>query len=69
MKDLTIFCFTMQTLYPGNFFSARPGPKCSHQIARLFDYQYLWKQFIYIIDFLHGDIHQKKVASEDYFFF
>ena len=36
----------------------------SNQMARFFGYQYLWREPIYFFFFLHGDIHQGKVASE-----
>ena len=35
----------------------------SNQIAGFYDYQYLWKECIYIFDFWNGEIHQEKVAS------
>ena len=35
-----------------------------NHIARFFDHHYLWKQSISILDFLHGDIHEAKVASD-----
>ena len=35
----------------------------SNQIAGFFDYQYLWKKFSYLLDLLHGDSHQAKLAS------
>ena len=38
----------------------------SNQIARLFDDQYLWKERINILDFLHGDTHHRKVATEKF---
>ena len=38
----------------------------SNQIARLFDDQYLWKEWINILDFLHGDTHHRKVATEKF---
>ena len=34
-----------------------------NQIAGFFDH-YLWEECIHTLDFLHGDIHQEKVASE-----
>ena len=34
------------------------------QIARFFDYQYLWKKSVDTLDFLHGDSHQGKVGFE-----
>ena len=36
----------------------------SSQIAELFDHQYLWKELITLLDFLHADNHQEKVAPE-----
>ena len=36
----------------------------SNQIAGVFDHQYLWKESIAILVFLHGVIHQGKAASE-----
>ena len=33
----------------------------SNEIARFFDYQYLWKESIDIFEFLYGD---RKVAAE-----
>ena len=36
----------------------------SNQIAVFFDQQYRWKEAINILDFLHGDIHEGKAASE-----
>ena len=36
----------------------------SNQITGFFDLQYLWKQSIDILDFLHGDNCQGKVTSE-----
>ena len=36
----------------------------SSQIPRFFGHQYLWKQYINIFDFLHGNIHQEKVVCE-----
>ena len=36
----------------------------SNQIAGFFHYQYHWKDCFIIFDFLHLDIHHRKVASE-----
>ena len=36
----------------------------SSQTAELFDHQYLWKELITLLDFLHADNHQEKVAPE-----
>ena len=38
--------------------------RLSNQIARIVDDQYLWKECINFFDFLHGYIHQGKVAHE-----
>ena len=38
----------------------------TNQMAVFFDHQYLWKESISRLDFLHGDNHQRKVASESY---
>ena len=37
----------------------RPWPKLflANQIAVFFDHQFLWKESINILDFLHGDNH------------
>ena len=44
--------------------SVMPKVLLSNQIPGFFDHQYLWKESIGILDFLHGDNHQRKVASE-----
>ena len=36
----------------------------SNQISGFFDHQHHWKQCINIFAFLHGHIHQEKVACE-----
>ena len=36
----------------------------SNQISGFFDHQCLWKKLINLLDFLHGDNHQRKVTSE-----
>ena len=36
----------------------------TNQIAEFFDYQYLWKESNFILDFLQGVNHQWKVASQ-----
>ena len=36
----------------------------SYQIAGFFDNQYLWNESMNVLDFLHGDNYQGKVASE-----
>ena len=36
----------------------------ANQIAVFFDHQYLWKESIDLLVFLHGDNHQRKIASE-----
>ena len=35
-----------------------------NQIAGFFDHQYIWKECIDILDFLHEGIHEGKVASK-----
>ena len=35
----------------------------SNQIKGFFDYQYLWKESIIVLDFWRIDSYQKKVAS------
>ena len=35
----------------------------SNQISGFFDHQCLWKESINLLDFLHGDNHQRKVTS------
>ena len=35
----------------------------SNQIAGFSHHQYLWKESINILEFLHGGSHQRKVAS------
>lgn len=35
----------------------------NHHIAVFFNHQYLWKESINTLDFLHGAGHQAKVAS------
>ena len=37
-----------------------PKMLSANQITVLFDHQYIWKQSIYFLDFLHGDNHQKR---------
>ena len=39
----------------------------SIHIAGFFDHQYLWKELNYLLDFLHGDNHQRKVTCETTF--
>ena len=34
------------------------------QTAEFFDQQYIWKESIDILEFLHGEMHQEKVAPE-----
>ena len=34
------------------------------QIVGFFVYQYIWKGLIIMLNFLHGDNHQEKLASE-----
>ena len=41
-----------------------PKMLSSSQIAIFFDHQYLSKESIDTLDFLHGDNHQYKVGSE-----
>ena len=36
----------------------------SNQIAGFLEKQYLWKDSIYTLDFLHGDLHQEIVSSK-----
>ena len=36
----------------------------SNQLAEFLSHQYLWKECMDNLDFMHGDIHQLKVASE-----
>ena len=36
----------------------------SNQIAGFLEQQYLWKDSIYTLDFLHGDLHQEIVSSK-----
>ena len=36
----------------------------ANQIAVFFDHQYLWKDLMNLLDFLHEDNDQRKVASE-----
>ena len=35
-----------------------------NQIPGFFDHQYLWKEFIDLLNFLHGSNHRGKLASE-----
>ena len=66
MEDLTIICFLVQTACLGKFRFTSYRPKIfltdrfqainvlfSNQIAGLFSYQYLWKETVNVIDFLH----------------
>lgn len=39
----------------------------SNQIAGFFDRQYLWKKYIDIVNFLHGDMHQGDSIWDYYF--
>ena len=39
----------------------------SNQIAGFFDRQYLWKKYIDIVNFLHGDMHQGDRIWDYYF--
>ena len=36
----------------------------SNQIAGFLEQQYLWKDSIYTLDFLHGDLHREIVSSK-----
>ena len=40
----------------------------SNQIVGFLDHEYLWTLWINLFGFLHGDIHQGKVASENTIF-
>ena len=42
--------------------SAKPT---ANQIAVLFDHQYVWKELIDILGFLHGDLSSKKGSIWD----
>ena len=46
------------------FFQLWPEMLSINQIAVFFDHQYLWKESINLLDYLHGINHQRKVASE-----
>ena len=37
------------------------------QVAEFFDHQYVRKETINVLDFLHRDINQKKIASKSTF--
>ena len=36
----------------------------SSQNVGLYDHQYLWKEYMNIFLFLHGDVHQEKITCE-----
>ena len=60
-------CFSAQNLYLGRLWFTSYSPKCSCPIRlqdSLIIVQYLWKDSIDKLDFLHGDSHYGKVGTE-----
>ena len=50
-------------VYYINFQMINQNALLSNQIVRTFDHQYIWKETINVLDFLHRDICKKKIAS------
>ena len=65
MKEFAFHSLPVQIPYLAKFCITgfRPSQVLSfNQIAGFFDHQYLWKECANVFDFLHGDIHQRKVT-------